>query len=166
MYETDEIRTRNMENPLVQPIYGRYNYMERPRDPDETGKPYVRLFRGTENKDLFPSGYTVNKNGLFRNVPYIVNKEQTDTLRSRYAFTWRQIINKDELENGITGGETIIYDRKTNEVLASRRFFGRVWPRPDSRYTRLANGDNCRPSFTGGVSDFIQRVLIPINPAE
>lgn len=166
MYETDEIRTRNMENPMVQPTYGRYNYMERPADDGEAILQYMRFFRGAENRKLFPIGYTVNRNGLFRNVPYIVNMEQTDTLKSRYGFTWRQIINKDALEHGITGGETIIYDRTTGEVLAFRRFFGRVWPRSDSRSTRLTNGDGCRPGFTGGPSDFIQKTLVPVNPAE
>jgi hypothetical protein len=166
MYEANEILNRNMEDPLVQPTNGRYNFMERPRDMDETGQPYVRFFRGVENKKKFPAGYTVNKNGLFRNVPYIVNSEQTQTLNSRYGFTWRQVKDKDMLESGITGGETIIYDRSTNAVLAYRRFFYRYWPREDSRYTRLADGSGCRPSLTGGATDFIQKVLVPVNPAE
>jgi hypothetical protein len=166
MKETNEILNRNMEVPLVQPIYGRYNYMERLRDSDETGKLYVRFFRGAENKKQYPTGYTVYSNGSFRNVPYIVNSEQSDTIKSRYAFTWRQISTSDMLENGITGGETIIYDRTSNEVLAFRRFFYRYWARSDSKSSLLTNGDGCQPGFTGGASDFIQKVLVPVNPAE
>jgi hypothetical protein len=164
MYETDEIRTRNMEDRLVQPYHGRYNYMERPRNSDETGKSYARFFRGPEVPGHYKIGTQKNKRPIY--VPYIVNKEQSDTLKSRYGFTWRQIINKDQLENGITGGETIIYDRTSNEVLAFRRFFGRVWPRSDSKNTRLTNGEGCEPGFSGAPFQFIQKVLVPINPAE
>jgi hypothetical protein len=165
MYEASEILTKNFEDLLVQPYRGRYNYMERPRGMDETGETYVRYFRGAENKKRFPSGYTVNIEGSFRRVPYIVNREQTQTLRSDYAFAWRQTVNNDMLENGIVGGETIIYKQATSEVLAYRRFFSRYWPRSDSNNTRLVNGGSCQPGFTVGVSDFIQAVLVPINPA-
>jgi hypothetical protein len=165
VYEASEILTKNFEDLLVQPYRGRYTYLERPRDMDETGETYVRYFRGAENKKRFPSGYTVNIEGSFRRVPYIVNREQAQTLRSDYAFTWRQVVNNDMLENGIVGGETIIYKQATREVLAYRRFFSRYWPREDSKNTRLVNGQSCKPGFTGGSSDFIQTVLVPINPA-
>lgn len=164
MYEASEINSRNMEDYFVQPYHGRFNYMERPLDVGETGKPYVRFYRGAEVPGHYKIG--TQKGGRPIHVPYIVNSEQTDTLKSRYGFTWRQIANGDMLENGITGGETIIFDRTTNEVLAFRRFFGRVWPSSNSRYTRLTNGDYCQPGFTGLVREFTQKVLVPINPVE
>lgn len=165
-FEMNEIRFRDMENGLVQPIYGRYNYLERPVDDTKVGTGYVRFFRGAETKQKYPIGYTVNQNGAFRNIPYIVNSEQASDVKSHYGFTWRQILDKSQLEHGIRGGETIIYDLTTKEVLAFRRFFGRAWPRPESRYTRLTNGDYCQPRFSGGVAEFVQKVLVPINPAE
>lgn len=155
---------RAMEDDLVQPYQGRFNYMERPTEYNELGKPYVRFYRGAEVFGHYKVGTQKNKRPV--RVPYVVNIEQTDTLKSRYGFTWRQVADKDMLENGIVGGETIIYDRTTNDVLAFRRFFYRYWPRPDSRYTRLANHDFCRPRFTDAPFQFIQKVLIPINPAE
>jgi len=161
--ETTEMN-RHMEDVLVQPYHGRYNYMERPRNHDGKGKPYLRYFRGAENKDRYPSGYTVNIEGSFRNVPYIVNRVEAETLKSAYAFTWRQVNDKDMLENGIVGGETIIYDIASNDVLAYRRFFYRYWPRRDSKSSHLVNGEGCRPGFKGESSDFIQAVLAPINP--
>ena len=165
MYEAAEMN-RNMEDVLVQPYHGRYNYMERPRDIDETGEPYVRFFRGEESEERYPSGFTVNIEGSFRKVPYIINREQTETLKSKYGFTWRQVVNNDMLENGIVGGETIIHEHTTGEVLAFRRLFDRYWPRNDSKEdSRLVNGESCKPGFTGGSSDFIQAVLVPINPA-
>lgn len=163
-YEASEINSRNMEDYFVQPYHGRYNYMERPIDIAETGKPYVRFYRGEEVPGHYKIG--TQRKGRPIYLPYIVNSEQTDRLISRYAFTWRQITNSDMIENGITGGETIIFDRATNDVLAFRRFFGRVWPRSDSRFTRLTNSDYCQPGFTGLVREFAQKVLVPINPAE
>ena len=164
MKEANEILDRNMEDRLVQPYHGRFNFMERPHELPKTGKPYFRFFRGTEVQGHYKIGTQKNKRPI--DVPYIVNKEQTDTLNSRYAFTWRQISTADMLENGITGGETIIYDRTTNEVLAFRRFFYRYWPRTDSKVSHLTNGEGCQPGFTGAPFQFIQKVLVPINPAE
>lgn len=163
-YEATEIIIRTMENDLVQPYHGRFNYMERPAEENELSKPYVRFYRGADVPGHHKIGTQKNKRPI--EVPYIVNKEQTDTRKSRYGFTWRQVANNDMLENGIVGGETIILDSSTNEVLAFRRFFLRNWPRSDSRYTRLTNGDACRPGFSGAPFQFIQKVLVPINPAE
>lgn len=164
MKEANEILDKNMEDRLVQPYHGRFDFIERPRDPGETGKPYVRFFRGVEVPGHYKIGTQRNKQPIY--VPYIVNMEKIDTLKSRYGFTWRQISTSSMLENGITGGETIIYDRTTGEVLAFRRFFYRYWPRTDSKGSRLTNGDGCHPGFTGAPFQFIQTVLVPINSAE
>jgi len=165
MNEANEILDKNMEDRLVQPYHGRFNFMERPREQGETNKLYVRFFRGTEVPGHYKIGTQKNKHPVY--VPYIVNMEQIDTLNSHYGFTWRQISTSDMLESGITGGETIIYDRATSEVLAFRRFFYRYWPESNSRYTRLTNGDSCHhPNFPKSVAAFIQSVLVPINPAE
>lgn len=160
--EAGYISTKNMQDSLVQPYLGRYNYMERPRDWNETGKSYVRYFRGSEVSGHPKVG--TQKNRMPVDVPYVINKEQTDTLKSRYEFTWRQVIDNDATENGIVGSELIILDRATNEVLAFKRFFVRVWPRPDSRYLRLTNRAVCYPGYYP--TRFIQQVLVPINPAE
>ncbi|MBK9160233.1 MAG: hypothetical protein IPM27_01450 [Nitrosomonadales bacterium] len=160
--EAGYISTKDMQDSLVQPYHGRYNYMERPRDWNETGKPYVRFFRGAEALEHYKVGTQKNKMPVY--VPYVVNKEQTDMLKSRYAFTWRQVLGNDATENGIAGSELIIFDRTTNEVLAFKRSFVRVWPRPDSRQLRLTNRAVCNPGSYP--TSFVQQVLVPINPAE
>lgn len=165
MYEANEVLTQNMEDSLVQPPFGTYAYMERPADENETKHPYVRLYRGRPVSNR-PALQYHSKDGIKR-APYIVNSEPIINLKSSYGFTWRQITNRDQLENGIAGGETIIYNRTTNEVLAFRRFFFRYWPRADTRYTRLTNSDSCHhPSFPKGVDAFIQSVLLPTNSAQ
>lgn len=159
-----EVLSRDLEDNLVQPYHGRYNYLERPIDANAVGKLYIRFFRGAEILGHYKIGTQKNRMPVY--VPYIVNSEQIDTLKSRYGFTWRQIGNKDAIENGIVGGETIIFDRATNDVLAFRRFFIRYWPRSDSRYTRLVNHEFCKPRFTYGFRPFINKVLVPVNPTE
>ena len=44
-------------------------------------------------------------------------------LTARYGYTWRGIKRARDRENGIAGGEIIVYDLQTKEVLAVRRQF-------------------------------------------
>jgi hypothetical protein len=48
-------------------------------------------------------------------------EEQVKELKSRYGFTWRGITRPHDRELGIVGGELIVLDIQTNEVLAVRR---------------------------------------------
>lgn len=154
------------EETMVQPSQGRYNYFERPTEKNEGDSTHIRFYRGAENKSKYKAGYPQVKNGRWSYMPYIVNNERTDSFKSRYGYTSRQIAKKDEIENGIVGSELIIYDRTTNEVFAFRRSFIRYWPRPDSKNTRLTNVEGCQPNFTKAWPQFIEKVLVPINPAE
>jgi hypothetical protein len=55
-------------------------------------------------------------------------------LTSQYGITWRGIARPSDRENGIAGGEVIVYARKTNEVLYVYRnyaFSGRTKATPD-----------------------------------
>jgi hypothetical protein len=52
-----------------------------------------------------------------------VNREETDELRARYGFTWRGISRSMDRQLGIAGGEMLVVDLKTGEVLAMRRGF-------------------------------------------
>jgi hypothetical protein len=47
--------------------------------------------------------------------------EYDATQRSRYGFTWREIKRPNDREMGIAGGELIVLDLETNEVLGVRR---------------------------------------------
>jgi hypothetical protein len=54
---------------------------------------------------------------------------------SRYMLTWRGVKRAQDRENGIAGGEMIVLDRQTGEVLAVRRNFvlsGRYRGRDDA----------------------------------
>ena len=48
-------------------------------------------------------------------------EEQVKDLKSRYGFTWRGIMRPHDRELGIVGGELIVMDVHTFEILAVRR---------------------------------------------
>lgn len=48
-------------------------------------------------------------------------KEFATTLKSRYGFTWRGVTRPHDRELGIAGGELIVLDLQTKEVLGVRR---------------------------------------------
>lgn len=54
-----------------------------------------------------------------------MRREFDASLRSQFGFTWRGIRRPNDLELGIKGGELIVLDLKTNEVLGVRRNFVR-----------------------------------------
>lgn len=52
-----------------------------------------------------------------------LKKEYDSKLRTRYGYTWREIRRPHDRENAIVGGELIVLDLRTNEVLGIRRGF-------------------------------------------
>jgi hypothetical protein len=111
---------------FVQPAIGKYQYLEisLPQAAKTgEGQKYRRYYRDekTHPGSQFPTAI----NGQFVQVPYIVAMVDVPTLQSRYGYTWRGITRSHDRELGIAGGELIILDLQTNEVLAVRRSFVR-----------------------------------------
>lgn len=86
--------------------------------------PSERLFRYVEEPPIEASGLGfVQAFGFERGtVPKPTKRMQS--LQSRYALTWRGIRRSHDRESGISGGEWIVLDMKTNEVLAVMRNYG------------------------------------------
>lgn len=100
-----------------------------------------------------------------------------DKLQSRYGFTWRGIRIPHDRENGIAGGELLVVDLKSNEVLAMRRGFAFA-----SRISNNQSGVSWEWAYIcpmplnkkgepkGKMSDFeyafISKVLPPLNDAK
>lgn len=61
------------------------------------------------------SGYVQGKSPMI--------EEDITTLRSQYGFTWRGITRQHDRELGIAGGELIVLDLQSKEVLGVRRGF-------------------------------------------
>ncbi|MDR2689825.1 MAG: hypothetical protein LBB76_08735 [Azoarcus sp.] len=62
-----------------------------------------------------------------------------EQLESRYAYTWRGIRRERDREFGIAGGELIVLDRITGEILGVRRSFVAAHQYPDHLDWEFAN---------------------------
>jgi hypothetical protein len=111
---------------FVQPAIGKYQYLEIPLlQPPKTGEgpKYRRYYR--DEKAHPGSRFPTAINGQFVQVPYIVAMADVPKPQSRYGYTWRGISRPHDRELGIAGGELIVLDLQTSEVLAVRRSFVR-----------------------------------------
>ena len=52
-----------------------------------------------------------------------IKKQEAGTLQAQYGYTWRGIRRPYDRENNIAGGELIVVDLRTNNVLGMRRGF-------------------------------------------
>jgi len=108
IYAYSDIETEAPQKLFINPPWWNYKYFEISASAisssAKSGLPYLRYF-----------GYVQGKSPM--------NKEQVATLKSRYGYTWRGIKRPHDRELGIVGGELIILDLQTNEVLAVRRGF-------------------------------------------
>ena len=107
-YAYSDIETDSPQKLFINPPWWRYKFFEirkaRPASSDRAETHYLRYFGYVQDKSL-------------------INIEQTSTLKSRYGYTWRGIERPHDREFGIVGGELIVMDLHSNEVLAVRRGF-------------------------------------------
>ncbi|WP_447859843.1 hypothetical protein [Nitrospira calida] len=110
---------------FVQPPIGKYEFLELP---DQSTDNYRRYYR--DPKASTGRTFSAWINGRHQRIPYIVATEETQMLKSQYGYTWRGIDRPNDRELGIAGGEVIVLDVRTKEVLAVRReyFLGDLHP--------------------------------------
>jgi hypothetical protein len=137
------------EEVFVRPA--RYQYFETLIAPSVTSKvqgaKYLR-FSGYDDKD-----------------PKTMMREHVGERNSRYGYTWRGIQRPHDRELGIAGGELIVLDLQTNEVLGVRRGFIRSGNVHNLTGIWWLSARVC-PKDAGrlfSTSEFISRVLKPIN---
>lgn len=108
---------------LVQPPFGNYRFLEAP--PHETGGSqqarFIRYFRG--NPAHSKRDFVFMKGSHSERVPYVVEAQSDDVLKSRYGYTWRGINRPHDRELGIAGSELIVLDLENHEVLGVQRRF-------------------------------------------
>lgn len=124
----------------------RYRFFERPLESERRGGPVTRYY-GYDGRD-----------------PQTMKKEIAATPQSRYGFTWRGISRPNDREMGIAGGEFIIVDIQTLEVLGVKRGFARtgeadalprrIWWRSRT----VCPGDS---NDIYALATFVTKVLIP-----
>lgn len=69
------------------------------------------------------AGFVVRFYGYDDRDPKSLKKEYDSKLKSRYGYTWREIKRPKDREHAIVGGELIVLDLQTNEILGIRRGF-------------------------------------------
>ncbi|MBX3325835.1 MAG: hypothetical protein U0223_09295 [Nitrospira sp.] len=90
-------------------------------------------------------------------------EEQVKEPISRYGFTWRGITRPHDRELGVAGGEVIILDVQTNEVLAVRRGYTMSLGKTPETVAGIwwLSAAKCPASMPGDEHYFIHKVLKP-----
>jgi len=130
---------------------GKYRFLEQPVQSNSesisTDKTY-RRFTGYDGK---------NKETL--------KIEEIKKLKSRYGYTWRGVTRPHDRELGIVGGELIVFDGQTEEVLGVRRGYIRSGDARNLTGIWWLTGHICpkgkpsRPDFY--THDFVAEILKP-----
>lgn len=153
----------NPQDYLVQPPFGQYQFLESLRASDEKdiSQQYVRYLRSSEKESK--KDYVYMDGTRSHRVPYIVKTEGVPSLKSRYGYTWRGIPRPHDREFGIVGGELVVLDLQTNEVLGIRRGFIRSGGVRNLTGIWWLGGQVCPVKKALSSSQFIQKVLKPIS---
>ena len=107
---------------LVQPPFGLYQFMEEPsKSKGDSTEKVRRYYRGALNESS--KSFVYMKGSHSESVPYIIKSETVSDPASHFGYTWRGISRPHDRELGITGGELIVLDLRTKEVLGVRRAY-------------------------------------------
>jgi hypothetical protein len=151
-----------VQDSYVQPVTGKYQFLEAPLSEikKDGGAKYRRFYRDENAHPGKKYQTAVGGRGVF--VPYVVAEAETTELVSQFGYTWRGISRPHDREMGIAGGETIILDLKTNEVLAMRRGYMRTgFVRNNLTGVWWLTGPSCPNRGTKPIRMFIEEVLKP-----
>lgn len=145
---------------FIQPPYGVYDFAEEPgRLVTQSSPRYRRYVRGPEKDSK--KDFVYMKGMHSERVPYVVQAEDSERLKSRYGYTWRGITRPHDRDMGIAGRELIVMDVQGNEVLAVRRSFIRSGGVRNMTGIWWLNGQICPKKNPLTTSQFIQKVLKP-----
>jgi len=155
------------EEYFVQPAIGKYQFLEIPlpeRSQAREERMYLRFYRDPTahaGKD-----YQTAINGTFVRVPYVVGHVTVPSSQSRYGYTWRGVGRPHDRRLGIAGGELIILDLRTNEVLAVRRGFVRSGSMRNMTGVWWLTAQKCSKESLKTDVQFINQVLMPVLSTE
>ena len=154
----------------INPPFYNYRFVEEPRRNTKwqagIQEPYVRLFGYTQEPMRRVDGSS---------TPYWREKTPMQVigipaLTARYGYTWRGLRRERDREFGIAGGELLIYDLKTQEVLAVRRQFLIAFKNPRGEGKALweiaARCNQIRPKVSvSEISEFALEILQTTEPS-
>jgi hypothetical protein len=161
---------RDQGGMFVNPPSINYRFVEQPRRDVKwqatIREPYVRLFGYKREMRAAPDG---------ANWSYYKDKTPMQVIgipqpSAGYGYAWRGLRRDRDREHGIAGGELIIYDRQTREVLAVRRTFAITGKNPRGQGDALwLLAPTCRDTVDSirfnGIAEFAGRVLLTTEPS-
>ena len=152
------------QDEYVQPAMGKYLFLERPlANPSKAGSALEKFKRYYRDEGAHSNRrYQTAINGQSVFVPYIVAEANVPTIKSRYGFTWRGIPRPHDRELGIAGGELILLDLNSQEVVAVRRGFIRSGWMKNMTGIWWLTGRTCPAPGAKREHLFIKEVLTPV----
>jgi hypothetical protein len=138
-----------------------YKFLEKPIPPGlqtEDRATYLRYTRPNTDAMIFEKGQYLYPR---HHGPQLI-EERVKDLKSRYGFTWRGIERPHDRELGIAGGELIVLDLQTNELLGVRRGFllaAKVLDSPSGVF--WLRSQSCPSNLYGADTKFLHAVLKP-----
>jgi hypothetical protein len=154
--------SRLPQNSYVQPALGKYEFMEMPALGSQ--KKYRRYYR---DENAHPGRkYQTAINGKSVLVPYIVAEAEVPMTKSHFGYTWRGVARPYDRDMGIAGGELIILDIETNEVVAVRRGYIRSGSGKNITGIWWLAGQVCSEMVAEREHLFVKQVLRPTSYSE
>lgn len=139
-----------------------YKFLEKPIPPrlqnSQDAATYLRYTRTNTDKMIFEKGHYLYPR---HDGPQLL-EEHVKELKSRYGFTWRGIERPHDRDLGIAGGELIVLDLQTNEILAVRRGFllaAKVLDSPSGIF--WLRSQSCPAGLYGADTKFLHKALKP-----
>ena len=144
-----------------------YKFLEKPiptplQNPTDGAK-YLRYSKPNTEKLVFENDQYIYPGD--QQPPML--EERVKEPNSRYGFTWRGITRPHDRELGIVGGEVIVLDLQTNEVLAVRRGYAASGGKTLETVAGIwwLSAAKCPRSMPGVEHSFIHKVLKPSKTA-
>jgi hypothetical protein len=148
-YAYSDIETDAPQKLFINPPWWRYKFFEIRKAEPTPGLNVTTQY-------LRYSGYVQDKSPM--------NVEEVLALKSRYGYTWRGIERPHGRELGIVGGELIVMDLQSHEVLAVRRGFIRSGDVRNNLTGVWWLGGHVCPKYRDGhinTYEFVSKVLKP-----
>ena len=151
------------QDEYVQPAMGKYVFLETPLNIGSAHEKFKRYYRDEGAHPNRQYQTAINGQSIF--VPYIVAETNVSTIKSRYGFTWRGISRPHDRELGIAGGELIVLDLNSQEVVAVRRGFIRSGWMKNLTGIWWLTGRTCPAPGAKREHLFVKEVLRPVTIA-
>lgn len=164
-YYADAVKTRDVRkraHRLYKPDQN-YKFLEKPVPVTEqnhaTGAKYLRYTKPNTDKLEFENGQYMYP----RDQQPSLLEERVIEPKSRYGYTWRGVTRPHDRELGVVGGEVIVLDLQTNEVLAVRRGYVASGGKTLETVAGIwwLNAAKCPSAMPGVEHVFIHKVLKP-----